>query len=148
MKVLMTRNDLPTEPSGEVDGRDQVRLRDIERLSWAMLVLFTLLSLIFRSPRVTAGAFLGGLISILNFLLLKKFVMAIAVPRKGRVPRLTIILYLFKYVFLGFTIFMVIKYDIIHVLSFVIGLMIIVLAITIAALRQIGTLDKEGADDT
>jgi len=136
------------ESPPEIDRDDQLRLKKIERLAWALLVVFTLLSIPFLSLKVTAGVALGGVLAILSYLWLKGFMMAIILPGGRRVSRLTILLYLGKYVIISLTIFLSFKYDIIHVLSFMLGLMVIVLAIVADSLSKTVDLNKEGEDDT
>ena len=44
----------------------------LEKLNWAILALLVLISLIFMKPPFTLGVLLGGLISIMNFIWLKR----------------------------------------------------------------------------
>jgi hypothetical protein len=142
------RGNSRENPSQQIDPEDQRRLKRIERLAWALLILFTLASLFFRSFKITFGVALGGALAILSYLWMKRFMMALILKGGGRVSRFTFLLYLTKYVILGVIVFLSIKYDIIHVLSLTLGFMVIVLAIVAESLRKTVDLNKEGENDT
>jgi len=139
---MVSRKNSREDSSQQIDREDQLRLKRIERLAWALLILFTLCSLYFRSLKITGGVVLGGVLAILSYLWLKKFMMALIMPG-GRVSRFTVLLYLLKYVMLGLIIFLSVKYDIIHALSLTLGFMVIVLAIVAESLRKTVDLNKE-----
>lgn len=136
-----SNNNLQKSP-GQAEP-SQISVGKVERKAWVLTLLMVIASFIFKSLHVTMGIALGGVLAILNYYWLKKFVLIIFEKKKGKVTKISGFLYFFKYVITGAIIFIVIKYKIVNVFGLLAGLLVIIIAITIEGMAKMSILRKE-----
>jgi hypothetical protein len=143
--------DLPqtpdTDPSGGPPAPGDVSLRTIEKRSILLAAALVVGSLIFRSAKVSLGVALGGGLAFLNYWWLKRFVETIFLNRRGKVDKLTVALYLFKYVLIGFAIYAVIRYRLVDIFGLLAGLLVVIMAITLEGVLKSIHPGKEKDND-
>lgn len=138
------KKETVTGTTDEADRQPPIDLRLIEKRAWLLVLILTVASLAFRSFRITGGVALGGLLAMLNYLWLKKFVLDVFERKKGKkVSKLNAILYISKYVLTGAVIFAVVKYNVINIFGLLAGLTVVIIAITIEGTIKTAKLTRE-----
>ena len=111
------------------------RLSSIERKNLIILPVLTLGSIWFQSPRATLGVLLGGVISILNFWLLRRIIQGGLQSRENR-PAFAMS-YVLKFAALVAVVFLVICSHVVDALGFVIGLSTVFVSIALDGFVQV-----------
>ena len=112
-------------------GKNNNKIRNIEKLSLILLLVFTLVSLIFVSRPITLGVLLGGAIVIGNFYWLSRLVEK-ALRSEG-VSKLSLAVNFFvKSAFLLGSIILIILYTKVDPFALLAGLTTIIIAILLA----------------
>jgi hypothetical protein len=112
------------------------KIKDIERLSLILLLIFTLISLFFVSLPVTLGVFLGGAIVIGNFHWLSRLVEK-ALSSEGGSKASLIINFFLKSAFLVGSVILVTVYTKVDPIALLTGLTTIIIAVLLAGGREI-----------
>jgi hypothetical protein len=118
------------------------------RLNWLLLVVMTAAGGLFFSPNFAKGIFIGGLIAIISFSLLKKDITRVLAgplnAAKGR--------FLFKYYIrltvLALILFFLVRYRAIHLVGLLVGLSTVVISIGImvaGAAKKVALTAKEAS---
>ncbi len=112
------------------------KIKDIERLSLILLLIFTLISLFFVSLPVTLGVFLGGAIVIGNFHWLSRLVEKALISEGGSKVSLIINFFL-KSAFLLGSVILVTVYTKVDPIALLTGLTTIIIAVLLAGGKEI-----------
>ncbi len=112
------------------------KIKDIERLSLILLLIFTLISLFFVSLPVTLGVFLGGAIVIGNFHWLSRLVEKALISEGGSKVSLIINFFL-KSAFLLGSVILVTVYTKVDPIALLAGLTTIIIAVLLAGGSEI-----------
>ena len=112
------------------------KIKDIERLSLVLLLIFTLISLFFVSLPVTLGVFLGGVIVIGNFYWLSRLVEK-ALSSEGGSKVSLIINFFLKSAFLLGSVVLVTLFTKVDHIALLTGLTTIIVAVLLAGGREI-----------
>jgi chromate transport protein ChrA len=106
----------------------------LEKLNWAILALFVLISLIFMPAPFTLGVLLGGLISIVNFFWLKRDLRVVFGNLTGRAKAAVMFRYYIRFFVSAVIIFFIITRTVADVMGLLIGLSIVVINIVLTLL--------------
>ena len=106
----------------------------LEKLNWAILALFVLISLIFMPAPFTLGVLLGGLISIVNFFWLKRDLRVVFGDLTGRAKAAVMFRYYIRFFVSAVIIFFIITRTVADVMGLLIGLSIVVINIVLTLL--------------
>ena len=109
----------------------------LEKLNWAILALLVLLSLIFMKPPFTLGVLLGGLISIMNFIWLKRDLRVVFGSLTGRAKAAVMFRYYIRFFVSAVIIFFIITRTVADVLGLLVGLSIVVINIILSLLMNL-----------
>ncbi len=112
-------------------------IQRIERLSFLLVALVTLLSFLFRDRDITLGAGLGGLLGTLNFYALRRMIQAIFQSSNPRKQAVLAVLLTLKFGLVGTTIYLFVKFLPINALALLVGISIVVVSIFIEGFRTI-----------
>lgn len=118
------------------EKRHKNKIKDIERLSLILLLIFTLISLFFVSLPVTLGVFLGGAIVIGNFHWLSRLVEK-ALSSEGGSKISLIINFFLKSAFLLGSVVLVTIYTRVDPIALLTGLTTIIIAVLLAGGSEI-----------
>ncbi len=119
-----------------MEKKHKNKIKDIERLSLVLLLIFTLISLFFVSLPVTLGVFLGGAIVIGNFYWLSRLVEK-ALSTEGSSKVSLIINFLLKSAFLLGSVVLVTLYTKVDLIALLTGLTTIIIAVLLAGGSEI-----------
>ena len=109
----------------------------LEKLNWAILALLVLISLIFMKPPFTLGVLLGGLISIMNFIWLKRDLRVVFGSLTGRAKAAVMFRYYIRFFVSAVIIFFIITQTVADVLGLLVGLSIVVINIILNLLMNL-----------
>ena len=109
----------------------------LEKLNWAILALLVLISLIFMKPPFTLGVLLGGLISIMNFIWLKRDLRVVFGSLTGRAKAAVMFRYYIRFFVSAVIIFFIITRTVADVLGLLVGLSIVVINIILSLLMNL-----------
>ena len=109
----------------------------LEKLNWAILALLVLISLIFMKPPFTLGVLLGGLISIMNFIWLKRDLRVVFGSLTGRAKAAVMFRYYIRFFVSAVIIFFIITQTVADVLGLLVGLSIVVINIVLNLLMNL-----------
>ena len=109
----------------------------LEKLNWAILALLVLISLIFMKPPFTLGVLLGGLISIMNFVWLKRDLRVVFGSLTGRAKAAVMFRYYIRFFVSAVIIFFIITRTVADVLGLLVGLSIVVINIILSLLMNL-----------
>ena len=109
----------------------------LEKLNWAILALLVLISLIFMKPPFTLGVLLGGLISIMNFIWLKRDLRVVFGSLTGRAKAAVMFRYYIRFFVSAVIIFFIITRTVADVLGLLVGLSIVVINIVLNLLMNL-----------
>ena len=120
-----------TDPADMVI-KDEALLKKIELCNWVLLAILSIGSLVFFSSQFALGVFLGGVLAIANFYLMKRSLMRALDPkRKGKSRFLYLLKYYLRFVALGLIIALLLIKGWASPFGIVLGLSIIVLGIAL-----------------
>jgi hypothetical protein len=112
-------------------------INEIERYSWGILLLLSLLSLFLLSPRSTIGILIGGLICIFNFRWLRHFTRRIIFCGDPyRAKALARVNYLLRYLAVAVIIYSALKAGLVYPPATFLGLSVIVMGITVVGVKR------------
>ena len=109
----------------------------LEKLNWAILALLVLISLIFMKPPFTLGVLLGGLISIMNFIWLKRDLRVVFGSLTGKAKAAVMFRYYIRFFVSAVIIFFIITQTVADVLGLLVGLSIVVINIVLNLLMNL-----------
>ena len=109
----------------------------LEKLNWAILALLVLISLIFMKPPFTLGVLLGGLISIMNFIWLKRDLRVVFGSLTGRAKAAVMFRYYIRFFVSAVIIFFIITRTVADVLGLLVGLSIVVINFILSLLMNL-----------
>jgi len=109
----------------------------LEKLNWAILALLVLISLIFMKPPFTLGVLLGGLISIMNFIWLKRDLRVVFGSLTGRAKAAVMFRYYIRFFVSAVIIFFIITRTVADALGLLVGLSIVVINIILSLLMNL-----------
>ena len=109
----------------------------LENLHWAILALLVLLRLIFLPPPSPLGVLLGGLISIMNFIWLKRELRVVFGSLTGRAKAAVMFRYYIRFFVSAVIIFFIITRTVADVLGLLVGLSIVVINIILSLLMNL-----------
>ena len=109
----------------------------LEKLNWAILALLVLISLIFMKPPFTLGVLLGGLISIMNFIWLKRDLRVVFGSLTGRAKAAVMFRYYIRFFVSAVIIFFIITRTVADVMGLLVGLSIVVINIVLNLLMNL-----------
>lgn len=109
----------------------------LEKLNWAILALFVLISLLFMKPPFTFGVLLGGLISIVNFFWLKRDLRVVFGSLTGRAKAAVMFRYYIRFFVSAVIIFFIITRTVVDVIGLLVGLSIVVINIVLNLLMNL-----------
>ena len=109
----------------------------LEKLNWAILALLVLISLIFMKPPFTLGVLLGGLISIMNFIWLKRDLRVVFGSLTGKAKAAVMFRYYIRFFVSAVIIFFIITRTVADVLGLLVGLSIVVINIVLNLLMNL-----------
>ena len=116
------------------------RLTSIERYNILVLLVLSLGSLIFKSLAITLGVFLGGIIIVLNFWLMRRIIERGLLGQSKGKP-IFVLSYFVKFAVLAAIIFILITSQIINTLGLVVGLSTVFISVILDQFVQV--LKKE-----
>ena len=116
------------------------RLTSIERYNILVLLVLSLGSLIFKSLAITLGVFLGGIIIVLNFWLMRRIIERGLLGQSKGKP-IFVLSYFVKFSVLAAIIFILITSQIINTLGLVVGLSTVFISVILDQFVQV--LKKE-----
>ena len=109
----------------------------LEKLNWAILALLVLISQIFMKPPFTLGVLLGGLISIMNFIWLKRDLRVVFGSLTGKAKAAVMFRYYIRFFVSAVIIFFIITQTVADVLGLLVGLSIVVINIVLNLLMNL-----------
>ena len=109
----------------------------LEKLNWAILAILVSISLIFMPMPFTLGVFLGGLISIVNFIWLKRDLRVVFGSLTGRAKAAVMFRYYIRFFVSAVIIFFIITRTVADVMGLLIGLSIVVINIVLNLLMNL-----------
>jgi hypothetical protein len=114
------------------------QLNSLERTQWIVLTILLLGSLIFWNTKITGGVFLGGIVVIVNFKVLRKIIEQ-TLGSQGP-SKIVAVKYALKALGLVGAVVAVAVFlrEIIDLVAFLAGLLVVFLAITVEGLRGLG----------
>ncbi len=116
---------------------DSSLIAEIERYNWGILLLLLALSLLFLSPRVTAGVLTGGLICILNFRWLKFFIKRVLFcGDANRAKSMARVNYTLRYLAVGVIVYSVFRERLVNIPATLVGLSVVYLAIITVGIKR------------
>jgi len=118
----------------------------VSKSNWFFLVILTLFSLVNTPFKFTLGVFMGAIIAIIGFYLLKRTVNKAfehpeQVAQKGRMILISVLVkYYIRFAISGLIIFLLIAGDIVNPLGLLAGLSVVVVSISIATMLELTRL--------
>ena len=109
----------------------------LEKLNWAILALLVSISLIFMPMPFTLGVFLGGLISIVNFIWLKRDLRVVFGSLTARAKAAVMFRYYIRFFVSAVIIFFIITRTVADVMGLLVGLSIVVINIVLNLLMNL-----------
>ena len=104
-----------------VEDKSGSKLAAIERNNLIVCLVLTMGSVIYKSFAITLGVFLGGVIVILNFWLLRRIIER-GLIKTSKVRPAFLLSYFFKFAVLAAVIFMLINYRVVSTPGLAVGL--------------------------
>lgn len=109
----------------------------LEKLNWAILAILVSISLIFMPMPFTLGVFLGGLISIVNFIWLKRDLRVVFGSLTARAKAAVMFRYYIRFFVSAVIIFFIITRTVADVMGLLVGLSIVVINIVLNLLMNL-----------
>jgi hypothetical protein len=117
--------------------KDEALLKKIELFNWVLLAILSISSLVFFSSQFALGVFLGGVLAIANFYLMKRSLRRALDPkRKGKSRFLYLLKYYLRFVALGLIIALLLIKGWASPFGILLGLSIIVLGIALVGFDE------------
>jgi hypothetical protein len=117
--------------------QDEALLKRIESFNWILLVLLTSGGFAFSSRKFALGVFVGGMLAIANFSLMKRNLgRALDNQRRGRTRLFYLIKYCLRFVALGVIIALLLIKGWVSPFGMILGLSIIVIGILLVGLNE------------
>lgn len=104
-----------------IEDKNGSKLTAIERNNVIVCLVLTMGSVIYKSPAITLGVFLGGVIVILNFWLLRRIIER-GLIKTSKVRPAFVLSYFFKFAVLAAVIFLLINYRVVSTPGLAVGL--------------------------
>ena len=120
-------------------------LHPIERLAAALVVVAAGLSLAFASTRFALGVAVGGVLSVLNFYVLRTLMRGLTQSKHPPKQAMLALLLMLKFAIMGAAIFILINYAPLAPGGMLLGVSVVVLSILIEGFRI--AMRGAGADD-
>ncbi|MCK5795816.1 MAG: ATP synthase subunit I [Deltaproteobacteria bacterium] len=111
------------------------QLHPIERLAIALVILSTVLALAFASTRFSLGVVTGGLLSVINFYILRTLMRELVRAEHPPKQAMLGILLMMKFAIMGVAIFLLINYAPLAPSGMLVGVSIVVLSIVVEGFR-------------
>jgi hypothetical protein len=123
-------------------------LQKMGRLNWSLLLVMTAAGGLFISPSFAAGLFIGGLITNISFILLKKDITRVLAGPLNAAKGRFLIKYYIRLTVLALLLFFLVRYTSIHLVGLLVGLSTVVLSIGImvaGAAKKVALTPKEAS---
>ena len=123
-------------------------LEKMGRLNWTLLLVLTAAGGLFVSPAFAAGLFIGGLITNISFILLKKDITRVLAGPLNAAKGRFLIKYYIRLTVLALILFFLVRFTSIHLVGLLVGLSTVVLSIGImvaGAAKKVALTAKEAS---